>query len=158
MEEFSGYILSVVAAAIIVGIPGDLISKNGSMGKIYRLIGGLFLSFTIISPMVNLDFSNINDFFEDFALEAEYHAAAGESEADKSYRAIIKSRAEAYILDKAELYQASIRADVTLSDEESAVPVSVQLIGNVSPYAKIQLSEIIEAELGIAKENQKWIG
>jgi len=157
MEGVSGYILSVISAALVLGILGDLLPKNGGMGKLYRLIGGLFLSFTIISPVVKLDFSNVFNFYDDFLLKGERYSESGMSDADQMYRSIIKSQTEAYILDKAELYQAEIGAEVILSEEDIPVPCAVQLIGSASPYAKKQLSEVMERELGIAKENQKWI-
>lgn len=158
MEEFCRYVMSVISAALVVGILTDLSGKNGSISAVIRLIGGLFLAFAIASPVAKLDFSNVDRFFEEFSLEGEYHAGTGEAEADNAYRSIIKSEAEAYILDKADAMQAQIQAEVTLSDGDVPIPVSVRLSGDVSPYAKAQLEAMLEEELGISKENQKWIG
>lgn len=158
MEGLGGTTLSVIAAALIIGILGDLMPKSGSMGNLFRMIGGLFLAFTLISPVVRLDFSNLDDFLGEFAADAEYHSEAGASQADEMYRSIIKSRTEAYILDKAVELQTELGAEVKLSSDANAVPVSVQLTGEVSPYAKGILSQMIEEELGIAKENQIWNG
>jgi hypothetical protein len=46
--------------------------------------------------------------------------------------------------------------EVELSDEEIPVPKTVSVTGKISPYAKKQLSEMMERELGIKVENQKW--
>lgn len=157
MDSFCRYILMIICAALVVGILSDLMPQKGSSGKLFRMIGGLFLAFSMISPIVKLDFSKLDLFFEEFQLEGNMHAAAGESEGDKMYRSIIKSRTEAYILDKAGLYGAQINADITLSEDASAKPESALMKGNVSPYVKKQLTDILEEELGISKENQKWI-
>jgi hypothetical protein len=47
---------------------------------------------------------------------------------------------------------------VYLSEDTIPVPISVEIRGSVSPYGKQQLTKLLEEELGIAKENQLWIG
>ena len=76
---------------------------------------------------------------------------AGEAEGN-----IIKSRVQAYILDKADSFGTSLEVEVILDQDH--IPVSVELQGNISPYARAQLTEIIEEDLGIPKEHQLWIG
>ena len=158
MEVFSRYVLSVISAALVVGILTDLHGKNGSIHVPMRMIGGLFLLFVVLTPAADLDFTNLDRFFEDYSVDGAYYAEAGNSDAELVYRSIIKTKAEAYILDKAKALQADIEASVTLSQEETVVPVSARLKGNVSPYAKGELTRIMEEELGIAKEHQQWIG
>lgn len=158
MEALSRYILSVIAGAFIVSILDSILDKKSGAGALMRLLGGIFIVFTIISPIVRLDFSGIADYFEEYSLEGESAAAWGESLADETYRGIIKSRTEAYILDKADELGAVLTVEVTLSDDETPVPEEAALRGKISPYARTQLQQMMEAELGIAKENQLWIG
>lgn len=157
MDKLSGYILSVIAAAMILGIVNGFLDQKNASAVLIRLIGGLFLTFTIVAPAANFNFSGITDFWEDFTLEGEAAAAYGENLARKELQAIIKSETEAYILDKAKDLQAVLTAEVTLSEAET-VPVSVRLQGNISPYGKLRLQQILEDDLGITKENQIWIG
>ena len=157
VEAAGKYILSVITAALIVGILGDLTSKKGSAGQLFRLLGGLFLAYTIITPVTNFNFSKVEDFLNDYSLEGMRYSTAGEAEADAMCCAVIKSEVEAYILDKADALKADVQADVMLG-EVTLTPVSVQIRGSVSPYAKTQLSNMIESDLGIPKENQTWIG
>ena len=63
-----------------------------------------------------------------------------------------------YILSKAESLGAKLEVTVELSDELYAKPVAVQLTGAVSPYAKQTLTQMIEEELGLNREAQRWIG
>ena len=51
---------------------------------------------------------------------------------------------------------ADVAVDVILSDTSMPVPEYVRISGNVAPYAKQQLINIIERELGVAEENQIW--
>lgn len=158
MDKLSGYVLSVIAAALILGILKGIIGSNGSAAALMRLVGGLFLAFVMIQPIAKFDFSAITAFIEDSSVEGELTAAQGERIADEEYRSIIKSNVEAYILDKAQTCGAQLSVEVTLSEEDDAVPEEVRLRGNVSPYAKSQLQTMMEEDLGIAKENQIWIG
>ena len=80
----------------------------------------------------------------------------GENLARDSMAEIIKSETEAYILDTARSLQAEVTVEVSVNEEN--VPDSVTVSGAVSPYVRRQLQRIIESDLGIAKENQKWTG
>jgi hypothetical protein len=71
-------------------------------------------------------------------------------------RASIKARSEAYILDKAAELALSVEVEVTLSNDEIPLPVSVRVSGKASNYAKSRLQAIITQDLGINKEHQVW--
>ena len=158
MGAFSNYILSVICAAFVLGILDSIFNQKGSTGGLLKLIGGLFLAFTMLSPVVRMDFSGIWNFLEEYTVAGESAAAVGESMAEEEYRTIIKSETEAYILDKANVLGVTLAVEVTLSRDEVPVPVEAVLRGAVSPYAKQQLQQMMETELDIAKENQLWIG
>lgn len=152
MENVSGYILSVIAGAMILGILQGICSK----APLLRLAGGLFLTFVILQPLAEFDFSDITDFMEAYSDAGVHASALGESMGDETYRSVIKAEVETYILDKAETLGAQLRVEVMLG--ENAIPESVQLRGNISPYARARLVQMMETDLGIARENQLWIG
>ena len=52
----------------------------------------------------------------------------------------------------------NLETDITICREGTPIPERAVLYGQVSPYVKGQLMEILEKDLGIAKENQVWIG
>lgn len=157
MEGLRQYVISVVAAALICGILSGLVQK-GAAKELVRLIGGLFLAFTVIRPIAGLDFNALADISFPYAQDAEQTAALGENMARQSLADIIKAESEAYILDKAAALNAAITVEVTLSGDDPPIPVSATLCGEVSPYARQQLEGILQSELGIAKENQLWTG
>lgn len=158
MEKLSGYILSVVSAAVITGILNSFLDQKSAQAALIRLMGGLLLCFVVISPAARLDFSRVEEFFEEYSLMGEAAAASGDNLAREELESIIKAEVEAYILDKAAQYQGTLSVEVTLSTDGMAVPVGVKLQGDISPYGKIQLQQMMETDLGIAKENQVWNG
>ena len=96
------------------------------------------------------------DFSLGYMGDAEDAAAMGENLARDSMADIIKEETEAYILDKAADLHANLHVEVTVGEDN--LPTAVTLSGEASPYARRQIQAIIANDLGIAKENQKWIG
>lgn len=158
MEKLGAYILSVTAAAILFGILQTLLGKKGSAAGLVRLIGGLFLTFTIIAPIAGTDLDAVFDSTWNFTEQGSSIASEGQQIAQEQLQAIIKGECEAYILDKAQAYQAQLEVEVTLSQEELPVPTAVRLQGSVSPYARNALQLWLQNDMGIPKENQVWIG
>lgn len=71
---------------------------------------------------------------------------------------IIKEETEAYIQDKAEELGAQIRAEITLSEDDFPIPVSVVIRGSPAEHIRGRLQRILETDVGIEKENITWIG
>ena len=96
----------------------------------------------------------------DFSLrcmdDAEDAAAMGENLARDSMADIIKEETEAYILDKAADLHAHLRVEVAVGEDN--LPAAVTISGEAAPYARRQIQAMIANDLGISKENQKWIG
>ena len=156
MMSVGAYLLSVSAAAVLCGLVRYFLGKKGTSAALGTMVAGIFLLMTILSPLGDFDNLKWEDITGRWQEEAADAAALGSAEAKKAQDAIIKQQLEAYILDKATEYHAQLQVEVTLSETGAAVPVGVSLRGAVSPYAKQQLQEIIEKDLGISKENQQW--
>ena len=152
----SGYILSVISAAVVTAIICSFFQKKGGTAGVIRMICGLFLAFVAISPLADLDFSNLEAYLDAFTLEAGDLADAGKNMAREAEGDIIKASVQSYIMDKAETLGAHITAEVMLDQDN--IPLSVELEGNLSPYAKARITGIIADDLGITKEHQIWIG
>lgn len=157
MEKLSAYVLSVTCAALILGILKGILNDKSGASALLRMLGGLFLTLAIISPITKFDLSNLTNFAGDLSDAGQNAAAEGEQIGKAEYRSIIKASTEAYILDKAQTYQAELAVEVSLCDD-TAVPVHARLQGDISPYGKNQMQQMMEDDLGIAKENQLWIG
>ena len=146
----------MISAAMITAIICSFFEEKSGTAGIMRMICGLFLSFVAISPLVEMDFSGFQSYLDSFTLEAGYIADSGKDLAWEAEGDIIKASVQSYIMDKAETLGAHITAEVMLDQDN--VPLSVELEGKLSPYAKARITGIIADDLGITKEHQIWIG
>ena len=158
MDGLRQYLISVTAAAMICGIVKTVTDEKTVSGAVIRLVAGLVMTVTVLSPVVRLDLSQLPELTAGISAEAKQAAAVGEELAEEELRSIIIDRLEAYILDKAAAFGARLQVEVLMPEDGSIEPEGVILRGNVSPYAKQRLQQIIAEELNIAKEKQQWIG
>lgn len=158
MQELGRYILSITSAAVIVGILSGIVDQKSAAGSMIRLIGALILTLSVIRPVIRFDWDYLADFAGYCAADADVASANGAEVSRDAMAEIIKSETEAYILDKAQHLHAQLTVSVTLSQDWLPVPAQVSVQGDISPYGKAHLQQIIESELNIPKENQTWIG
>lgn len=152
------YMIAVTAAAIICGIAKSICNEKTVSGAVLRLLAGIVMTVTVLSPVVRLDLNDLPLLSEDLLAKSKSAAAAGEEMASAEMDAIIKDRTQAYILDKAAEFGASLQVEIWIPKDGSHRPESVILQGSISPYAKSRLESIIEEDIQIAKEKQQWIG
>ena len=156
MEAVRQYLLSVTAAAIVCSIINRVIGKTGTYAAIVKLITGLFLVFTVISPFAKLQITDLPAYMDSLTVDADLVVKDGQQTARDAVREIIKAEAEAYILDKAAALDLTVEAEVIVSDTDIPHPCAVTLKGSASPYAKQRLQQLIANDLGIPEEKQTW--
>lgn len=156
MVGIKDYFLSVIASATICFIAISLTDKKGVISQVIKMICGLFMIIAVVSPLRSFRFDNLNGYFNDITQRADDAVLYGESLAQEEMTAIIKEQVEAYILDKATAFRMDVRVEVGMSESNPPVPEKVMFKGNVSPYEKRRMEQIVSQELGIAKENQLW--
>ena len=155
MEVIGQYIISVTAAAMLCGILTSMVGGR-NIKPVFKLIVGTFLTLTAIKPLADIDLRAVPTIAEVYGQQAEESVMAGESMMNSQTQALIKSRLEAYILDKAASLGVSLTVEVSL--DARGLPVSAHLSGKVSPGAKSRLQSILATDLGITKEAQIWSG
>lgn len=155
MSTVGSYLLAVSGAALLCGITDRFLSKKGAAAAA-RVLTSLFLVYTVLKPLNSWDGESLFDIELDFSAAAEEALAQGQMQAQKTIAELIKQETAAYILEKAQAYNADIQVTVEVSEESIPVPVGARITGNISPYAKSQLQSILEQQLGISKENQQW--
>ena len=158
MQAMGWYILSAGLAALLVSIVKSFSDSKSGTGILIRMICGLFMAFVLIKPLKNLDLDRFVNFTEVYAGDATAAVNYGRELASDWNREHIKAEAEAYILDKAQSLGCDIQVQITVSDDETPIPVSVVITGTVEPHIRRELEAIIENDLGIHKEQQQWIG
>lgn len=156
MELVRRYLLAVTTAAIFCGLVRAMLGKKGTVAAIGKLLSGVFLCVTLVAPWLKLDLAGLGSYLDGISFDASAAVLEGENASRAALQDGIKARTEAYILDKADALGAKLTVEVTLTDEEIPLPCAVCLMGEVSPYAKARLTQIIGEELGIAKEAMLW--
>ena len=151
------YVLSIVIAGIICAVARCLLDENNSTGKILRILTGIFMCVTVLAPLSNISFSDIAYYFDNLSADSAVYVDDGKAAAQNSVSGIIKSQAEAYILDKAKSMGLDIAVEVELDDNNHSIPCGITIDGSVSPYIKEVMGDYIEQTLGITRENQRWI-
>ena len=157
MENIKEYLLSITAAAIICSVVNSLPIGNGPTKRILKVITGLFMSVTLISPIMQFDFTAIPDYFTDVSLTAEQLTAEGQEYSTDAMSHIIKQKMESYILDEANRVGADMDVEVKVTESYPPEPYQVIVRGSISPYNKKSLMEYIAKNLGIPQESQIWI-
>ena len=156
MDGIREYLLGVCAAGILCATVSGMLGKNGMVSAAGKMLTGMFMLVTLLSPLMNLRLTPLDRLLGDVQQQADILAAQGENSARQALKDRIKERTEAYILDKARSYGASLSVSVTVSDDDLPVPRSVRLTGHISPYGKQQLTDVIRQDLGIPTEAQQW--
>lgn len=155
--EMREYILKLLAAALLCGVAQAFFSGKCAVGGTIKMICGIVMVLTVVSPWTTLRLQDAADYFEKIQAEGSNVTSVGGNMASEELRTIIKSRVEAYILDKAESYGAKLKVEVMLSEDQVPVPMSVRITGSISPYGKKMVTQLIREDLGIASEEQVWI-
>ncbi len=156
MEAVRAYLLSVTGSALVSAIILRLLHGKGSATNIGRMLAGLFVALTVISPIANVRLSDVLHILPNISDDAKNAVAEGELAAKKALAESISERLEAYILDKAAQLGVTLSVRVELSEDVIPVPLRVHLRGNISPYTKTKLQYMIEDDLGLNKEQQIW--
>lgn len=157
MDSLGKYLLGILSCALICGIAMELIGKKSGNAALIRLLCGVFMLLSVISPLLDIRIGPLADLTGQIRHEAEAVTQDGKNLAQEHYRAVITQRTQAYILDKAVSLGAEMEARVTLAEDDLAAPKSVTIRGRISPYAKGILSNWLVSELGIPAEEQTWI-
>jgi len=157
MDAFREYAVSIIATTLICSAVSSLLQNSAAKG-IVRMVTGIILTISIVAPLWKLEIS-IPEVFEALVPdEANTASAAGENLSQEALRTIIKEDTEAYIQDKAAGLHADITAEVILNHGDPPIPEKAVISGRISPYAKQQLQEILQTQLGIPKESLEWTG
>lgn len=157
MASVREYLLTVAAAAIICALAKQIVGEKSASGKIVKVVSGVFLTVTLLTPLINIRLDDLESYFEDTRSMAASATEQGVNMASDAMGEIIKQKTEAYILDEAKSLGMEIAVEVRLRDSDPPVPCQVTITGTVSPYKKTALCRYIENNLGIPQECQQWI-
>lgn len=150
------WVLGLAGASIFCAIAVEL-TPRGMVKNVLLPVCGAVMAMALFAPLLSFDFESYSLSMAKYRENAEALTAAAEEISDSLSRTIIETECESYILDKARTLGLTVEeADVTVrwSGEGYWYPVETRLKGDYS----VELSGLIEAELGIGAEEQFWIG
>ena len=155
IDGIRAYLITVISAACICTIVIKFTEKQGTAASLVKILAGIFLSISVLSPILKISFSPIDEYLDGIQIDAEVISENGIVDAQAEKETIIKDCLSAYILEKANSLGISIRVELELG--ENMVPSGIKLIGNASPYVRRKLESYITDTLGIPKEDQRWM-
>lgn len=156
MGKLATYIFSVICASGVCAIIAAVVPAGNTTGKLMRIVCGVFMVVTFLSPVMTFDFDNVLRSWKYIQVDATNGVICGQEMSEEALSAIIIDKSQAYILQEANRMDISIEAMVELSDENPPVPYKVVILGNVSPYHKQLLGNMLKNDLGILQENIIW--
>lgn len=156
MGGFKQYLLSLISAAIICALLNKFPFKAESAKMVIRLMSTVFLLITAFSPFIELGSIDWFEYPEHIRDEADVIIADVQASVADETKKYISDRIRAYIVDRAATYGATVDVQVNVADQGTMHPDAVVITGNISPYGKNALKNMIITELGIPEEKQIW--
>ena len=155
METWKEYILDILVVSVTISIFLQILPDSGKT-EILHLLCGILLTIVILMPLSDIRLKDFLDFTQYLPESSDYLLARGTETAKEVKRQYITDRCEAYILDKAEALGAEILPIVRV--DEAFLPVYAEIQGDLKPQVQNQLEQMLVLDMGITKENQRWIG
>lgn len=156
MEAIRRYLFSLCAAALLCSLVRALVPK-GRMKSICSLLCGVFLAMTALSGLAGWQLTDVAEELTKMRIAAEEARTGVEIRNREALSAIIKSKTEAYIWDKAQELDLSVSIEVMVeADGSYPYPSGVQITGAFTPQQRKALEAYIEENLAIGKEQQTW--
>lgn len=155
MEAWKEYILDILVVSISISIFLQILPDSGKK-ELLHLLSGILLAVVILMPLSEIRLNDFLDLTQYQPESSDYLLARGTETADEAKRQYITERYEAYILDKAKALGAEILPIVQV--DETFLPIFAEIQGDLEPQVQKKLEQMLVLDMGITKENQRWIG
>jgi len=155
MIDWKEYIASIVGCSLFCGIVNSFWDANHKK-DILKLVTGIFLTLTILSPLTKKVSYNWNLDFGDNWPDTDQVISDGIRFQQEETEKRIQASCEAYILEKANLPDTAIDVDIQL--DKNQIPRAARIQGKYTDQVQTYLEMVLESDFGITKENQQWIG
>ena len=149
--------MSITAAAILCAIIRNLVGNKGAAGAMTKLLTGLFLAITLITPWKDWQDISIRDAFSLPLSQGKAVAGEGIALSRMAMAEQVSQQTSKYILERAAYLELSVTVTVSVTEEDIPRPCGVCVQGYASPYAKRMLSLYIVQDLGISEDKLIWI-
>ncbi len=152
------WLLSLLAACLVCGI-ADALMPQGAVKKVGRLVCGLVLILSMLTPVVHLDIDGGQQWLESYLAEVEQREGELEEQVRGGIKTIIEEAYAAYIVDKAAQLGVTCTVKVVCRVQEDGLylPIQADITGVLSMQKQEQLSNILKEELGLPIEGQHYM-
>lgn len=157
MQAIREYLIGVVAAALLCALVSMLVEPKGTVGVAVKLVSGFLMLLAVLQPLVKIQPEGLFRWTDAFVSDGTTLVNEGKETAKEYYTDSIKQQLTTYILDEAREYNCALSVDIQLSDEDVPVPRQIRLSGDVSPYARQVLTNLLAERLGLNREDLIWI-
>ena len=157
MDFVRNWLIGITASAIILSLADNLM-PDGSVKRIGKLAGGLLLILAILKPVLSLDYEILAGTLANYRYEVQEYSTSLEIENERLKKIIIEDRTGAYIHDRAvELgINCTVSVQCCINENEQLYPASVTVYGEMTQGQIEELMRIIEAEIAIPSEMQRY--
>ncbi|MBR3848813.1 MAG: hypothetical protein IKM21_05940 [Oscillospiraceae bacterium] len=150
MEGLSSWIAGISAVALIVSVISVVAPKN-SAGRVVTMLGSILVLVAFVLPVLDFEALRLIGVGEAYEEKISEQIEKAEKETDEIKNNIIKEKLTAYVLDKAKTDENECKVDIKIQDGAAMSAIVECGERNISE----RVSEILEKELGIAKESVK---
>ena len=153
MEVLRTWLFGLTAVSLLLALAEALVSQEG-IRRVLRLAGGVLMIVVLLQPVVQIDLEDLSLSLEAYQQEVETLTEEYAQQQETQLSAGIEAELASYIWDKAQALGLDCQVSVTVETGADGVPAarSVDITGEYSEA----LSEIIEKDLGVPREQQNW--
>ncbi len=147
------WLFGLTALSALLALAEGLVTQEG-IRRVLRLTGGVLMILVLLRPVVRMDLENLHFSLDALRQEAETLEEEYTRQQAEQLSAGIEEELASYIWDKAQALGLDCQVSVTVETGADGVPAarSVDITGEYSEA----LSEIIEKDLGVPREQQNW--
>ena len=153
MDLLRTWLFGLTAVSALLALAESLVTQEG-IRRVLRLAGGVLMILVLLQPVVHMDLGDLRLSPDALRQEAEALEEEYTRQQEAALETGIEEELASYIWDKAQALGLSCQVRVTVETGADGIPVprSVTVTGAYSE----DLSEIIETDLGIPREQQNW--
>lgn len=143
------WLLALIAASLVCAL-ADALMPKGAVKGVGRLVCGLVLVSTILSPLGSLDLEAGQSWLESHLTWVELQRGELEQQVNSQMKVIIEQKYAAYIVDKAAQLGAVCSVQVECRQEDGLyLPLRAEIRGTIPPHLQTELVQIIVQDLEI---------
>lgn len=157
MNAIKTYLLRLILCGFLVTLSGALV-RGRRTARAVALCGGCLMILTSLRPLMQVDLSRLPDLVT--GLTRSQREAAAREKNEALLRSLVEAQSTEWIEAKAAELGFVVHAEVAAEEAEAGtyIPASVTITGNWAVDQREALAAVLEDELGIPPERQRWVG